>query len=165
MNPAMRSMRKWHADRLERGEDQSGVPLMTEAAIKGVLPAACCKHRIEHTTTALRATAESRSFWWFYAFRRHLPSRKTAAACLRHDGYESPELNESLYLHFRGFMRIENLEPYTSVKALFLESNNLRRIEGVDDLVSLRALFLQQVRPLWHSKVQVQLDWLPKLLN
>lgn len=68
-----------------------------------------------------------------------------AAACLRHDGYESPELNESLYLHFRGFMRIENLEPYTSVKALFLESNNLRRIEGVEHLSSLRALFLQQV--------------------
>lgn len=69
----------------------------------------------------------------------------SAAACLRHDGYESPELNETLYLHFRGFLRIQNLEPYTELRALFLESNSLQRIEGLSHLTSLRALFLQQV--------------------
>lgn len=37
-------------------------------------------------------------------------------ACIENDGYESPELNDKLYLHFRGFKRIENLEEYTSCK-------------------------------------------------
>ncbi|KAA0173033.1 hypothetical protein FNF27_05524 [Cafeteria roenbergensis] len=93
-------MRKWHADRMERSEDTTGVPVMSPTAI--------------------------------------------TAACLRHDGYESPELNETLYLHFRGFLRIQNLEPYTELRALFLESNSLQRIEGLSHLTSLRALFLQQ---------------------
>jgi dynein assembly factor 1 len=29
--------------------------------------------------------------------------------CKDNDGYELPELNEKLYLHFKGFARIENL--------------------------------------------------------
>lgn len=37
-------------------------------------------------------------------------------SCVENDGYESAELNEKLYLHFRGFKRIENLEEYTSCK-------------------------------------------------
>jgi hypothetical protein len=37
-------------------------------------------------------------------------------SCIENDGYESPELNEKLYLHFRGFKRIENLEEYTACK-------------------------------------------------
>ena len=44
-------------------------------------------------------------------------------SCLENDGYETPELNDKLYLHFRGFRRIENLEPYTGCKAIRLESN------------------------------------------
>ncbi len=34
-------------------------------------------------------------------------------SCLENDGYETPELNDKLYLHFRGFKRIENLDSYT----------------------------------------------------
>ena len=37
-------------------------------------------------------------------------------SCLENEGYESPELNEKLYLHFRGFKKIENLEEYTGCK-------------------------------------------------
>lgn len=37
-------------------------------------------------------------------------------SCIENDGYEAPELNDKLYLHFRGFKRIENLEEYTSCK-------------------------------------------------
>ena len=36
--------------------------------------------------------------------------------CLENQGYELPELNENLYLHFRGFRRIENLDKYTGLK-------------------------------------------------
>jgi len=46
-------------------------------------------------------------------------------ACLKHNGFETPSLNSSLYLHFKGFPRVENLEPYTEAKALWLESNGM----------------------------------------
>lgn len=64
--------------------------------------------------------------------------------CLEHDGYESPELNEKLYLHFRGFRKIENLEPYVNCKALWLESNGFEKIEGLDTLTELRCLYLSK---------------------
>ena len=31
-------------------------------------------------------------------------------ACVENDGYETPELNDNMYLHFKGFQRISNLE-------------------------------------------------------
>jgi len=64
--------------------------------------------------------------------------------CKDNDGYELPELNETLYLHFKGFARIENLGAFTATKALFLESNGLNAIEGLEPLVELRSLYLQQ---------------------
>jgi dynein assembly factor 1 len=56
--------------------------------------------------------------------------------------YETPDLNEKLYLSRRGFRRIENLEPYTNVVALFLDSNGLRTIENIGHLTNLRMLYL-----------------------
>ena len=51
-------------------------------------------------------------------------------ACLEHDGYETPALNEKLFLHFKGFRTIDNLAPYVALKTLFLESNGLQQISG-----------------------------------
>jgi dynein assembly factor 1 len=48
-------------------------------------------------------------------------------ACLQHNGFETPALNSSLYLHFKGFPKVESLEPYTEAKALWLESNGAPR--------------------------------------
>ncbi|CEG35357.1 dynein assembly factor axonemal [Plasmopara halstedii] len=62
--------------------------------------------------------------------------------CVSNDGYETPELNESLYAHFRGFQRIEGLERYCSLKALWLESNGLSKIENLENLTMLRCLYL-----------------------
>lgn len=62
--------------------------------------------------------------------------------CLENDGYDSPELNDKLYLHFRGFKRIENLEEYTACKALWLDSNGIDTIENLEALVELRCLYL-----------------------
>lgn len=51
---------------------------------------------------------------------------------------------DKLYLHFRGFKRIENLEPYVNCKSIWLDSNGLEVIEGLETLVELRCLFLSK---------------------
>lgn len=67
-----------------------------------------------------------------------------AAACKENDGYETPSLNDKLYLHFGGFHKIENLDEYVNLKALWLDSNAIAKIENLSHLTELRSLFLQQ---------------------
>lgn len=83
--------------------------------------------------------------------------------CVENGGYELPELNDKLYLHFRGFKRIENLEEYTQCKALWLDSNGLSKIENLEALVELRCLYMsknliQKIEGFHTLKELVQLD-------
>lgn len=63
-------------------------------------------------------------------------------SCRENEGYETPELNDKLYLHFRGFKQIQNLEPYTNCKAIWLDSNGLEIIENISCMKELRCLYL-----------------------
>ena len=80
--------------------------------------------------------------------KRQFPVMSRAAivqCCVANDGYELPELNDKLYLHFKGFGRIENLDGFTACTTLFLESNGLTKIENLEPVApSLRCLYLQQ---------------------
>jgi hypothetical protein len=57
--------------------------------------------------------------------------------------YMTPELNDKIYLQYKGFIKIENLSPYYGLKVLWLEGNSITKVEGLENLVNLKCLYLQ----------------------
>lgn len=53
-------------------------------------------------------------------------------------------MNDRLYLHYKGFRRIENLDEYTGVKVLWLEGNGIYKIENLENQTALKCLFLHE---------------------
>lgn len=62
----------------------------------------------------------------------------------KNDIYSTPELNDKLYLHYKGFRKIQNLEPFTSLKVIWLEGNGLEEISGLEKNTMMRTLYLHE---------------------
>ncbi|OHT14903.1 hypothetical protein TRFO_14698 [Tritrichomonas foetus] len=63
--------------------------------------------------------------------------------CLKHGLYVVPDLNDVLYLHYKGFSKICELDEYINVKTLWLNNNAISTISGLSTLVNLSTLYLQ----------------------
>ncbi|KAF0714061.1 Aste57867_4075 [Aphanomyces stellatus] len=82
--------------------------------------------------------------------------------CKDLDLYTTPSINDRLYLHYKGFRRIENLEEYTNLKVIWLEGNGFNKIEGLSTLTELRSLFLHEnlLEKIEGLDAQIHLDTL-----
>ncbi|CDW73343.1 leucine rich repeat family protein [Stylonychia lemnae] len=56
--------------------------------------------------------------------------------------YRTPELNEKLYLHYKGVTKIEGLQDNVKLRSLYLQENLIEKMEGLDTLTDLCQLNL-----------------------
>jgi|JI6StandDraft_1071083.scaffolds.fasta_scaffold02593_21 dynein assembly factor 1 len=70
-------------------------------------------------------------------------SLKNLEKCCEEEGlYATPELNDKLYLHFKGFHKIDNLLRFTELKALWLNNNAITTIENLSYCRQMVTLYL-----------------------
>jgi dynein assembly factor 1 len=58
--------------------------------------------------------------------------------------YRTPSLNEKLFLHYKGFSYIRNMEQFTDLKCLYFEGNGCKSMLGLEGNTQLRSLFIQE---------------------
>ena len=58
--------------------------------------------------------------------------------------YRTPELNEILYLNYRGFNKLENLHIFPELKCIYIEGNCIQKLEGFETNTQLRCLYIHE---------------------
>eukprot|EP00442_Polarella_glacialis_P052553 CAMPEP_0115109914 /NCGR_PEP_ID=MMETSP0227-20121206/39029_1 /TAXON_ID=89957 /ORGANISM="Polarella glacialis, Strain CCMP 1383" /LENGTH=590 /DNA_ID=CAMNT_0002508783 /DNA_START=133 /DNA_END=1905 /DNA_ORIENTATION=- len=58
--------------------------------------------------------------------------------------YRTEELNDKLYIHYKGWKELANLEGWTGLRAIYAECNAFSSISGLSTCTQLRSLFLQE---------------------
>ena len=58
--------------------------------------------------------------------------------------YRTFELNERLYLHYKGFNRLENMHLFPELKCLYFEGNGLTKMTGLEENKMMRTLNLHE---------------------
>lgn len=83
-------------------------------------------------------------------------------SCEKNKLYRTARLNDRLYLHYKGWDKVQNLEEYIGLKVLWLEGNGLLRIEGLQAQTELRTLYLQEnvIEKIENLEQQARLDTL-----
>ena len=56
--------------------------------------------------------------------------------------YRTPYLNEKLFLHYKGFHYLKNMEQFTDLKCLYFEGNGLRSLKGLEENRKMLSLFV-----------------------
>ena len=94
--------------------------------------------------------------------------------CKEQELYSTPELNDKIYLHFKNFKKIENLNEYSGLRVIWFEGNGFTKIENLDSQTELRCLYLQQncikdienLEPLQHlDTLNLSQNFVEKLDN
>eukprot|EP00741_Cyanophora_paradoxa_P005268 tig00000865_g5107.t1 len=74
-----------------------------------------------------------------------MTEKRLRQLCEQYKLFRTPELNDKLYLQYKGFERIEScISVYTGVRQLWLEGNGLETIENLEKLTELRELYLHE---------------------